>query len=1168
MRTTVVLALFTALLLVPASFPNTAVGSVPLDQAQITPDASAQGATAELKGYVLKGIRWSYSTKPPAEWTEADIVARGKEFTIPNPSTDKTRGEIDVSLGLPDAIIIDQEFTVEAQVEAGPDATNIAWFYFAHGDIAYPQPYTEAQRSQKLTWSERSVWTPKGHKDVAWACHTYASPGYRNAGQEYEGTCMWPDWRGRQVLTLSVYDGWQWRPRYLYVDVVYEEIKDTALNIEIGDVEITQGIQCLDPSVGDKTCADNSLPLVQGKATVLRVWPKVSLAGGAPPNEAVNATLMGFTSFGDSLGTISPRNGSIQLKVVPKRTEINDSWNFRLPLDWTNESTLHLYLEINPNRSVVETEYVDNVRQLDLSFPSRTGLTVMYLPIRYSPPGQAAQEPTDRIRTAGTYTNKLYPLPQAGLRYVRAATTTYNKPLATRADAGRFLGILNMYYELMRRSGGGAPDQLVAWVASGAAGLLGRSNPLWGEPPGGGRVSFSQDSVDGAFTMAHEMAHNLGRHHPHTPDSCNARDRRSDWPLYDYGNSAKIQEVGFDLFANGGAGAIKNPADQFDMMSYCSNVTGHPPFRDIWISPFTYRKLYESNMQPQAAAQAQPQAVEVFLVSGTVAKAGGGTLDPLLRLAGGDAPDAPPPGTTYCLEQQDATGGVLGSTCFDADFLDHYEEPVDEEAFFFVLSALPNASRMVLKQGTAALAERSASAHAPTLAITAPAQGATWDAVQTIHWQAADVDGDTLTFAVAYSPDAGTTWRTVAVDLDAQTYTLDTREIPGGEQARIRVLATDGFHTVSADSGLFRVARKGPVVQIIDPVDGARLAPGTPVLLQGISDDPEDGPLPDAALSWSSNLAGALGTGAVVDVSALAEGEHHITLTGRDADGNTATAEIMLHVAQMRLYLPVILRDYRPLPPPTPTSTSGAATATRTPTPSPTATGGATATATPTPTRTPTATPTATRTPTLTPTASATPADCTWRDDFSSATLDSRWILMSEDPTHWSLTSRSGYLRIVTQQADLWAENNYAPNMLMASPSENDFEISTHVAIAPTAPQQQAMLLMLAGDDDYVQVRRIYDSSAGGQVQMVVETNGTPVVFSTPSNLTNLYLKLSKAGTTFTAYYSSDALTWTQVGQSTQPNLDVVLMALSAWNGLPSDAAEIPADFDWFCEKE
>jgi hypothetical protein len=722
-----------------------------------------------------------------------------------------------------------------------------------------------------------------------------------------------------------------------------------VLNIQVGDVEITQGIQCLDATAGDRGCPDNGLALVGGKATLVRVFPRVS-HDGALPGEHVYATIKRLSATGSELGVVAPRNGGIQLKDPPQRTEINDSWNFRLPVDWTLASTLYLRIELNTSGSLAESDYEDNERELVLLFEPSASLAVLYRPVRFAPPGQAPVEPTDRIRNNGALAAKLYPLAQGALRYTRGGTIHYGRPLATFADEQRFVGVLNRYYEMMLRQGG-APDQLVAWLPAHTAHDLGLSDPLWTAPPGAGRVTLNQDTVDGAFTLAHELAHNLGRRHPGTPDGCGAKDGATDWPKASYGDSARIQEVGVDLFANGGAGAVKDPATHFDMMSYCSAVAGHPPLRDIWISPFTYGRLQAGRMQPQTVESAPA----VFLVSGALTKTAGGSLDPVWRMTGGGAPEAPSPGTGYCLEQQNAAGAPLGSTCFDAKFVDHYERPVDEVAFSFVLAALPDAARLVLKQRNATLAVRAASAHPPTVTITAPAAGALWDGVQTMRWQAADLDGDALLYAVSYSPDAGATWRTVAVDLQEPSLALDTRELPGGNQALVRVLASDGFHSTSADSSLFRVPRKGPSVFIFGPADGARVAPGVPLLLEGGSDDLESGPLPETALTWSSDRAGFLGTGSVAPVDGLAAGDHRITLTGRDAEGNVAWGSIMLHVAPLPFYLPVSLGNYRP-PLPSP-----AATATRTATsPAPPAA---------TPTRTRTATPPIARTPTRTATA-------------------------------------------------------------------------------------------------------------------------------------------------------------------------------------------------------
>ena len=314
------------------------------------------------------------------------------------------------------------------------------------------------------------------------------------------------------------------------------------------------------------------------------------MVGGTLPNVSVDAILV-MESPGS--GSRQSLNGPIRLKADHKRQNINDTLNFRLPQDWTAHSSVSLYVEINPEGTLPETDRDNNRRDLSLTFNTRSDLTVLYLPIRYQPPGQPATDPTNRITTNDRLTRKLYPLRQGGLHYYRGKTITYRKPLATRSDTQALKKTLNKLYWVPNLLGApSAPDQLIAWLPQ-LAGLstLGSSDPLWMSPPGKGRVTFSQDTADGAMTMAHEMGHNLGRRHPDTADACGAADGGTDWPKADYGNSAKIREYGFDPFANAGKGEVKDAATKSDVMSYCS-----PPMSNIWISPFTYRKLYDGGM--------------------------------------------------------------------------------------------------------------------------------------------------------------------------------------------------------------------------------------------------------------------------------------------------------------------------------------------------------------------------------------------------------------------------------------------------------------------------------------------------------------------------------------------------------------------------------------------
>jgi hypothetical protein len=70
------------------------------------------------------------------------------------------------------------------------------------------------------------------------------------------------------------------------------------------------------------------------------------------------------------------------------------------------------------------------------------------------------------------------------------------------------------------------------------------------------------------------------------------------------------------------------------------------------------------------------------------------------------------------------------------------------------------------------------------------------------------------------------------------------------------------------------------------------LSPDGALVLEGAASDPEDGPLPDSALSWSSDVAGPLGTGSSAIVQTPACGRQTITLSATDSSGNVGSASV------------------------------------------------------------------------------------------------------------------------------------------------------------------------------------------------------------------------------------------------------------------------------------
>jgi lysophospholipase L1-like esterase len=133
-----------------------------------------------------------------------------------------------------------------------------------------------------------------------------------------------------------------------------------------------------------------------------------------------------------------------------------------------------------------------------------------------------------------------------------------------------------------------------------------------------------------------------------------------------------------------------------------------------------------------------------------------------------------------------------------------------------------------------------------------------------------------------------------------------------------------------------------------------------------------------------------------------------------------------------------------------------------------------------------------------------------------------------------------------------------------------DFNVALKIDSSLTsATQYSEQGLLVEGDaNDYVR----FEIGAGGNttvlgVTAVVAGVGTSKVAIAPfsSYAVPTYLRLQRVGTTYTAYWSGDGVTWTQAGTFTD-SLVVTGLAPFAGNysSTPSQATGLTAKFDWF----
>jgi hypothetical protein len=253
-------------------------------------------------------------------------------------------------------------------------------------------------------------------------------------------------------------------------------------------------------------------------------------------------------------------------------------------------------------------------------------------------------------------------------------------------------------------------------------------------------------------------------------------------------------------------------------------------------------------------------------------------------------------GTTYCLEWIGGAGKELHRRCFDVRFESDYG-PTNLASFSLLEPHTAGTARVRLTQGATVLDEQVVTPNAPQVTVLSPNGGKQWGGVQTITWQASDADGDALEYAVFYSPDDGQTWRPVAQRVTQTSVQWDTSHAGGSNSGRIRVVATDGINTSFDDSdGPLRIPLKPPTAEIASPDDGASFRRPEAVLLLGQGVDLEDGEVRGAALVWSSDRDGVLGTGNSLVTPDLSRGQHLITLSATDADGMSHTANVTIYV--------------------------------------------------------------------------------------------------------------------------------------------------------------------------------------------------------------------------------------------------------------------------------
>lgn len=731
-----------------------------------------------------------------------------------------------------------------------------------------------------------------------------------------------------------------------------------AIDTQVNDVEITQAVQPpmsytagphLAPGDQGFTIPENrpraraygsdhngaatgEVPLKAHLKTVVRVYANLNRG---PPGGLGNipATLEAVNSKGKRFGPIQAIARPALLRVgdrtvdATERTTPANVYTFDLPAEWTDDAvSLDLTARVNPAGLGCDQQCVNRSTFRLTGVPFGVVRKVPISPIALTEFGQpTVRSPARAFELARRVTPML--LDVGGYQAQAEVGDLLNTTSITVEEC--FLGVFpceeDVYgstsdvfldfvrAELLERLEDAASDADIDRCDRIPFGLVREGSWFRGAMKGEflargffpcavGYAAFNQ-----SLTVGHELQHALGR--PHAGRSCPGSAEGDEqegepWPPDDRGllggiglNTATRSPTARGPHQVIAPGVFGNPAEMFDLMSYCTKVDN-----DRWISPRGWRQLSNWRVGTTASAERPVTAARpIRRLRVTALELSDGRLA-ITGVSPTETPSAPAdPSSPYVLEAQDSAGEVLASVRADADEL-------SDSSSRLIRAAVPapaGTTQLFLRRGDAAGARRVASPNPPKLRLRAPKRGArVAGRGALVKWKARDPDEGSLTIRIEYSANGGSDWRGVHTGPAEPGRAVIPRSLlPGSRNARFRIRVDDGFRQASVTSGRVKVAAAAPSVQITDPAGTMKIRADAPLELRGEAVAPGGKLLPGKRLRWFDGRR-RLGRGAAQSLAGLSPGRHRIRLVATHA-GATGKSELRVRVKSVK---PAFLR--------------------------------------------------------------------------------------------------------------------------------------------------------------------------------------------------------------------------------------------------------------------
>ena len=336
------------------------------------------------------------------------------------------------------------------------------------------------------------------------------------------------------------------------LDVSYSSTPLPTVDYVVSDAQVIQSVQR----------DDNTVPLVAGRPTLVRVFVTANQATGTVP--AVRVHLYGPSGMFDSVTVAGP---PVQVPLAVDRGNLTTSWNLTLTAAQVIKG-LRIDAVVDPDDDLGESNETNNrwpgATPLALDVRSVPAFNLRLVPVLQSVNHMLGVVNAGNKASFADLASRVYPLLQVNVT-VRATYTTSAAVLQSGDANGAWGQVLSEIYALQRADPSNATYYGVVGTSysSGIAGLGYIGSPAaigWDKQPSAGGVA------------AHELGHTFGR--SHAPCGTTPAD-----PNYPYPN-AEIGVWGYDQVD----GALKDPVGFFDLMSYCS---------PDWISDYTFQGVMD-----------------------------------------------------------------------------------------------------------------------------------------------------------------------------------------------------------------------------------------------------------------------------------------------------------------------------------------------------------------------------------------------------------------------------------------------------------------------------------------------------------------------------------------------------------------------------------------------